>query len=91
MAGGLHGAMTRDRRVVASAERALVACFAAVVVASATLWCALPDARLPLQDGGRREHRALPTPYLFSAFWASQAGSLLLWLLVLTGYSTRSS
>jgi len=30
---------------------------------------------------------ALPTPYKISAFWGGQEGSLLLWLLVLTGFS----
>ena len=37
---GWYGGRTRDRRVISSAERALVACFAAVVVASGTLWWA---------------------------------------------------
>ena len=31
--------------------------------------------------------RELPTGYTLSAFWGGQEGSLLLWLLVLTGYS----
>ena len=30
--------------------------------------------------------RDLPTMYALSAFWGGQEGSLLLWLLVLTGY-----
>ena len=30
--------------------------------------------------------RDLPTIYSLSAFWGGQEGSLLLWLLVLTGY-----
>ena len=31
--------------------------------------------------------RSLPLGYALSAFWGGQEGSLLLWLLVLTGYS----
>ena len=31
-------------------------------------------------------NRTSPTPYALSAFWGGQEGSLLLWLLVLTGY-----
>ena len=31
-------------------------------------------------------NRTLPTAYALSAFWGGQEGSLLLWLLVLTGY-----
>ena len=88
MAGGLHGALTRDRRVIASAERALVACFAAVVVASVVLWWALLTHDFRFQVVADETSRHLPTPYLFTAFWASQPGSLLLWMLVLGGYST---
>ena len=32
----------------------------------------------------------LPTPYTISAFWGGQEGSLLLWLLVLTGFSAAA-
>ena len=31
--------------------------------------------------------RTLPTMYALSAFWGGQEGSLLLWLLILTGYA----
>ena len=31
-------------------------------------------------------NRHLPVAYTLSAFWGGQEGSLLLWLLVLTGY-----
>ena len=34
--------------------------------------------------------RDLPTPYALSAFWGGQEGSLLLWLLVLTGVSAAA-
>ena len=34
--------------------------------------------------------RELPTGYTISAFWGGQEGSLLLWLLVLTGYSAAA-
>ena len=34
--------------------------------------------------------RELPTGYTISAFWGGQEGSLLLWLLILTGYSTAA-
>jgi cytochrome c-type biogenesis protein CcmF len=83
---GAYGARARDRRIVASAERALVACFAAVAVASATLWYAFLTQDFSFKIVAETSNRALSVPYRFSAFWASQAGSLLLWLLVLTGY-----
>jgi cytochrome c-type biogenesis protein CcmF len=34
--------------------------------------------------------RELPTPYTISAFWGGQEGPLLLWLLVLTGFSSAA-
>ena len=34
--------------------------------------------------------RELPTGYTISAFWGGQEGSLLLWLLVLTGYGAAA-
>src|SRR4051812_18369025 len=83
---GVHGARSRDRRVVASAERALVASFAAVAVASGTLWWAFLSQDFSLRIVAESSNRALAVPYRISAFWASQPGSLLLWLLVLTGY-----
>jgi cytochrome c-type biogenesis protein CcmF len=32
----------------------------------------------------------LPRPYTFSAFWGGQEGSLLLWLLILTGFAAAA-
>src|ERR671939_7173 len=34
--------------------------------------------------------RELPLGYTLTAFWGGQEGSLLLWLLVLTGYSSAA-
>ena len=34
--------------------------------------------------------RELPTPYTISAFWGGQEGSLLLWLLILTGFGAAA-
>ncbi|HYZ79634.1 MAG TPA: cytochrome c-type biogenesis CcmF C-terminal domain-containing protein, partial [Solirubrobacteraceae bacterium] len=84
---GFRGGVTRDRRVVASAERALVACFAATAVAAGVLWWAFlhQDYRFALV--ARFSSSDLDWPYRLSAFWASQPGSLLLWLLILTGYA----
>ena len=38
----------------------------------------------------RTTSQALPTPYTISAFWGGQEGSLLLWLLVLTGFGAAA-
>src|SRR5262249_31927794 len=34
--------------------------------------------------------KALPFPYVYTAFWGGQAGSLLLWLLVLTALGSAA-
>src|SRR5439155_26409800 len=34
--------------------------------------------------------RALPFPYIYTAFWGGQAGSLLLWLTVLTAIGSAA-
>jgi cytochrome c-type biogenesis protein CcmF len=84
---GLHAATTRDRRVLQSAERALVACFGATLVAALVLWWALWTHDLRFVVVAQHVSHGLSRPYSLTAFWASQPGSLLLWLLVLTGYS----
>ena len=40
----------------------------------------------PSPTSSAHTSRDLPTLYSLSAFWGGQEGSLLLWLLVLTGY-----
>src|SRR5215210_6722931 len=71
---GAWAAYTRRRRLAVSAQNALVAAFV----------------RHDFSFVYVAEHtsRELPTGYTVSAFWGGQEGSLLLWLLVLTGDST---
>src|SRR3954467_14178170 len=91
-ASGRHplAAPFRRARLAASARNALVAAFAAALVASAVLLTAL--LRHDFSFGYVADHtsRKLPTLYTLSAFWGGQEGSLLLWLLVLTGYGAAA-
>src|SRR3954466_10872480 len=89
VAGGL-AAHLRRARLAASARNALVAAFAAALVASAVLLTALLRHDFSFRYVADHTSRKLPTLYTLSAFWGGQEGSLLLWLLVLTGYGAAA-
>jgi cytochrome c-type biogenesis protein CcmF len=83
----IAGVRLRDPRLVTSARRALTACFACVAVASGVLATAIVRHDFRFASVAEHSSREVPQPYLFSSFWSSQEGSLLLWLLVLSGLS----
>jgi cytochrome c-type biogenesis protein CcmF len=82
---GAAAAVTRRRRLAASARNALIASFGSTAVAAAVLVVALVRHDFAFTYVAAHTSRALPTRYAVSAFWGGQEGSLLLWLLVLTG------
>jgi cytochrome c-type biogenesis protein CcmF len=84
---GAYAAATRRRRLAASAANALVAAFGAAAAASLVLLVALLRHDFTFVYVAGHTSRKLPTPYTISAFWGGQEGSLLLWLLILTGYA----
>jgi cytochrome c-type biogenesis protein CcmF len=90
MAAGGWAAYRRRRRLAASAENALLAAFGATAVASLVLVAALVRHDFSFVYVADFTSRDLPLGYTLSAFWGGQAGSLLLWLLVLTGYSAAA-
>src|SRR4029453_2853435 len=73
------------RRLHESARNAIVGAFAAAVAAGLVLLVALPPRDFSFTYVAQHSARQLPFPYSVSAFWGGQEGSLLLWLLVLTG------
>jgi cytochrome c-type biogenesis protein CcmF len=85
---GAWGAYTRRRRLAVSAQNALIAAFGAALVAAGVLLTALVRHDFSLSYVAAHSSRKLPTLYTISSFWGGQEGSLLLWLLILTGYST---
>ncbi|HWQ01186.1 MAG TPA: heme lyase CcmF/NrfE family subunit [Gaiellaceae bacterium] len=87
---GFWGAHTRSRRLSRSAQNALVAAFVCTLVASAVLFIALARSDFSFTYVAQHTSRELPTPYKLASFWGGQEGSLLFWLLVLTGYSTAA-
>jgi len=84
---GAVAAWTRRRRLAASAQNALVGAFATTVVAAGVLLAALVRNDFSFVYVAEHTSRELPTGYTISAFWGGQEGSLLLWLLILTGYA----
>jgi cytochrome c-type biogenesis protein CcmF len=88
--GGGYGAYTRRRRLLDSARNAIFAAFGAALVASLILLDALRTHDFGFTYVADHSARHLPFPYLYTAFWGGQAGSLLLWLVVLTGMSSAA-
>src|SRR5438477_4101474 len=88
--GGGLGAYTRRRRLVASARNALFASFGATAVAAIVLLNAFRIRDFSFSYVAEHSSRALPFPYVYTAFWGGQAGSLLLWLFVLTGLGSAA-
>jgi len=89
VAGALAG-HRRRRRLALSAQNALLAAFGAAAVAAGVLLAALLGRDFTNVYVADHTSRKLPTPYAISAFWGGQEGSLLLWLLILTGFSAAA-
>jgi cytochrome c-type biogenesis protein CcmF len=70
-----------------SAERGAVALFALLTLASIVLVYLLAVRDLTIEYVARYTSSALPMSYAVSAFWAGNAGSLLLWAWLLSGYA----
>src|ERR671911_1244761 len=85
---GAYAAWKGRRRLAVSAQNALVAAFGTSIVASLVLVAALIRSDFSFVYVAQHTSRELPTGYTISAFWGGQEGSLLLWLLILTGYAT---
>ena len=89
VAGGVAAVRGR-RRLLESARNALFAAFGAVAVAAIVLLAALADNDFSLTYVADHTSVELPLGYTLAAFWSGQEGSLLLWLLVLTGMGTAA-
>ena len=87
---GFWGAHTRRRRLSVSAQNALIAAFAAATVATGVLLVALASSDFSFTYVSAFTSRELPLAYKLTALWGGQEGSLLLWLLVLTGYGAAA-
>lgn len=87
---GAYAALRGRRRLADSATNALVASFVATAAAAAVLLGAFLTDDLSVTYVADHSSRDLPRGYAFTAFWGGQEGSLLLWLLVLTGMASAA-
>ena len=87
LVAGSLAAWKRRRRLALSAQNALIAAFGTTVVAALVLWAALARRDFGFEYVAGHTSRELPLGYRLAAFWSGQEGSLLLWLLILTGYA----
>jgi cytochrome c-type biogenesis protein CcmF len=90
LVAGAFAAATRRRRLSRSAQNALLAAFGAALVGAIVLLAALVRNDFSFAYVANHTSRELPTPYTISAFWGGQEGSLLLWLLILTGFGAAA-
>ncbi len=84
---GYLGGRRRDPTLVASSFHAVYAVAALVGMAAIILWYGLLADQFQLKYVWNHSERSLPTFYKFAALWGGQAGSLLFWALLLSGYS----
>ncbi|HZG36599.1 MAG TPA: heme lyase CcmF/NrfE family subunit [Gaiellaceae bacterium] len=90
LVAGAWAAWHGRRRLALSAQNALLGAFGTTFVASAVLVVALVRNDFSFVYAWAHTSRALPVGYTLSAFWGGQEGSLLLWLLILTGYAAAA-
>ena len=88
LVAGAAAAWLGRRRLAHSARNALLASFFSTLAATAVLVAGFVRNDFSLAYVAGHSSRALPLAYKISAFWGGQEGSLLLWLLVLTAYSS---
>src|SRR5512133_3398183 len=81
------GGRLRRPDLVASGERGVYATFAFVLLAALGMWTAIFTHEFSIKYVASFTSANLPTPYLFTALWAGQAGSMLFWCLILSLYS----
>jgi cytochrome c-type biogenesis protein CcmF len=84
----IHGARTGRRELVTSARRAFYCVAALVILAVVLLEAAYLRTDLTFELVARNSSEDTPAFYKLTAMWSSQEGSLLLWALLLSVYSS---
>ncbi len=76
--------------LILSSERGIYTTFILILISSFALTALLLKSEFQYQYIQEYSNRALPLFFKFAAFWAGQAGSLLLWLLILCTVSVAA-
>ena len=87
MVAGYLGGRNRNVKLAGVSRHAVYAVGALVLLAAIILWYGLLTDKFQVVYVWNHSERNLPTFYKFSALWGGQAGSLLFWSLLLSGYS----
>jgi cytochrome c-type biogenesis protein CcmF len=82
------GTALRRDDLISSGRRGLYATFVMLLLASVGLWTALLSRDFSLEYVAGHISATMPDAYVFSAFWSGQAGSFLLWALILSAFSS---
>jgi cytochrome c-type biogenesis protein CcmF len=83
---GFVGGRRRDEAWTRLAERSLLLVFGFVTLTMGILFAAFANNDFHLAYVAGHSSRAMALPYRLAALWGGQAGSLLLWLWMLTAY-----
>ena len=81
------GALSRSRSLITSGERSSLAVTALLATASGALCFLFLNDRFDVEYVASYSSRAMPIVFKVAAFWGGHAGSLLLWVLVLSSFS----
>jgi cytochrome c-type biogenesis protein CcmF len=84
---GYFGGRWRNMRLIQSSFNTVYAVAILVSASTVILWYGLLTDAFQLSYVWNHSERALPAFYKFSALWGGQAGSLLFWCMLLSGYS----
>jgi len=87
LVASIYGVKTRRWDFVKSAENAAIAVLCLLLIATAALVYSLVNLDFTLKYVALNTSADLATIYRFTSLWAGQAGSLLLWCLVLSVYT----
>ncbi|HET9046979.1 MAG TPA: heme lyase CcmF/NrfE family subunit [Casimicrobiaceae bacterium] len=83
----LAGAARHDAALMALARPAARMLFALVAIAFGCLAYSFLTSDFSVENVAQHSNSRLPAPYRFAATWGSHEGSLLLWLLMLSGWA----
>lgn len=81
------GARLDNRKLIRSAERAVIVSFSMITLAVIVLWALLLTDSFNVAYVSAHSNRDLPFFYKFSSLWSGQEGSLLFWGWLLSIYS----
>src|SRR4030042_1636655 len=87
MIASIVGAVSKQHRVVRSAERASIALWAGITLATASMLYLLITGDFSVSHVATSTNRDLPVFFKISALWGAHDGSLLLWVFVTSIFS----